>query len=421
MSEHALTRRGFLSQAAAGTIGGAVLAGCAATGPRSRARPGRVPGANDRISIGIIGSGERGSYLMTEIRANAREHNAEITAVCDVWQPNLRNAAANVKTWFGREPRTFTRFGDLLDLDDVDAVVIATPDFAHCSILIAALQAGKDVYVEKPMSIDLGEANRAFDLARAKDRVVQVGTQRRSEGRMRAYARVVASGALGTVSRVSAAQYVNHPRWARPYDNCRAADVDWDAYLFNRPRVPFNPRYLRRWHLYRMCSNGLSGLWMVHYVDTTNMIMGTSYPGSAVAHGGTYVWKEDREHADTFHALLDYPQGFLFSWGMGLANTSGTHWTVNGVKATLDIEKGEVIDDIPTGEKRPAPEPRKIAPDPSDSHMGNWLECIRSRRRPNADIEYGHQHTVATVMAAEAFFTGRRQVYDAKRRQIRAG
>lgn len=421
MASGTLTRRGFLSQMAAGTAGTAVLAGCASTGPLVRARPGRVIGANDRISIGIIGCGDRGrAALMAEICQLADRHNVEITAVCDVWQVNLNRGVADVQKRFGKTPRTFTRFGELLALDDIDAVTIATPDFAHNAIMNAALRAGKDVYVEKPMSLDVHEANEALDLARASNRVVQVGTQRRSMGQFRAAAKEVATGCLGTVSRISASQDVNHPRWARSYDDCKAADVDWDAYLFNRPRRAFDPKLLRRWHLYRMCTNGLAGMWMAHYADSVNMLMGTTYPTSAVAHGGTYIWKDGREIEDTFHALLDFPEGFLMSWGMGLGNATGTHYTIHGTKATLDAEKWTITTDLPTGQKGTV-ETRRIAPEPDESHMGNWLTCLRTRGRPNADIEYGHQHAVGTIMAAAALHTGRRQVYDPKRRQIKAG
>ena len=418
-----IPRRDFLKQsvAAAGMIGGTLaVGGCA--GPRSKmgAVPMRVPGPNERISIGSIGVGGRGTALATEISQLAKDHNVEITAVCDVWKPNLNGAAAKTKEWFGKEPFRTTRFGELLARDDIDAVVIATPDFAHTPIMIEALKAGKDVYVEKPMALKIENANTALDLARKNERVVQVGTQRRSDGRHKAAAKTVATGVLGHVSRVSAANNFNHARWLRPYDDCKAADVDWDAYLFNRPKVAFDPRLLRQWHLSTMCTNGISGLWMAHLVDATCMVTGASYPRSAVAHGGTYVWKENREHCDTFHALIDYPEGFLFDWGMGLANSAGTRYAVHGLFGTLDMRKWTVSGDGGETEKK-IKETTEIVPEPGQHHMANWLECLRSRKRPNADIEFGHQHSVATIMAAAALHTGRRQVYDAKKRAMKAG
>ena len=133
---------------------------------------------------------------------------------------------------------------------------------------------------------------------------------------------------------------------------------------------------------------------MTHFADAVHMLTRACYPESAVALGGIYVWKDGRDHTDTFHAVLDYPEGFLFDWGMGLGNASGGHFTVHGTKATLDADRWTVEREG----KGPKPEPIKA--EPSVSHMENWLECLRSRQRPNADIEFGYQHVVATVMAA---------------------
>jgi predicted dehydrogenase len=304
--------------------------------------------------------------------------------------------------------------------------VIATPDFGHAPILIEALRAGKDVYVEKPMALDVAEANQALDLAREAKRVVQAGTQYRSHGGYTAAARTLATGILGTIHRIHAAAHFNHARWARPCDDCQQTDVDWDAYLFNRPRRAFDPRLLRRWQLYREFTNGLAGLWMSHYVDAVHLLTGAQYPARAVALGGTYVWKDGREHTDTFHTLLEYPEGFLFDWSMGLGNSAGTEFLLHGTRGTLDLGKDyanptELILSGAGGPTDSQMATQKIQPDPSRDHMGNWLECLRTRQRPNADIQFGHQHAVATIMAATALETGRRQTYDPRTREIRPG
>ena len=178
------------------------------------------------------------------IASLAKEHNARITAVCDVWKPNLDRAVAKVEEKFGKKPHATTRFGELLARKDVDAVVIATPDFGHTPIMLEALRAGKDVYVEKPMALEVDLASQALDLAREREAVVQVGTQRRSDGQFQGAAKLRATGVLGKISRVSAEYNVNHARWARDCGDCKAADVDWDAYLFNRPMCDFNPKLL---------------------------------------------------------------------------------------------------------------------------------------------------------------------------------
>jgi predicted dehydrogenase len=410
MTAGPVSRRGFLGAAA--LAGGGLLSA-------------RAAGANDRLSLGLIGAGDRGTALLGQVLGLAKAQNVEVTAVCDVWRVNREKAASRVRAASGREPRTFTRFGDLLALKDVGAVVIATPDFAHAPILLAALKAGKDAYVEKPMALDVGEASEALDLARAGTRVVQAGTQYRSHGGYHAAARALAAGAVGTSNRVTAQANFNGARWARPFADCKEADVDWPAYLFNRPARPFDPKQLRRWQLYRDFTNGLPGLWMSHYADAVHLLTGAKYPSAAVALGGVYAWKDGREHADTIHAALDYPEGFLFDWGMGLGNAAGTRFRVHGTRGTLDLGTNYAapsdVTITPEGGPRASRSARKVPSDPSPDHMANWLECLRTRQRPRADIQYGHQHAVATILTAAALETGRRQRYDPARREVRPG
>lgn len=406
MTNQSLSRRTFL--AASGMALGAGIA-------LNR----RAFGANDRISLAIIGAGDRGTSHIADIAKLKDSHNVAITAVCDVWRVNLDKAAERVTKWFGAAPFTTTRFGEVLVRDDVDAVVIATPDFGHTPIMLEALKAGKDVYVEKPMSLEMDIANEALDLARANGRVVQVGTQKRSEGKWRAAHEFLAGQGLGTLTRVSSSVCFNHPRWARDVSDCKAEDVDWEAYLFNREKVPFDPNLIRRWHLYRMCTNGLAGLWMCHLVDVAHIITGATYPDSAVALGGIYQWKDGREHTDVFHALLDYPEGFLFDWSMSITNAAGNRYNAHGRYGTMDVERLTYSGD--GGEKGHEIEAGAITAQPDGNHMANWFECLRSRERPAADIAFGHQHSVATIMAAEALHTGQRMKYDRENRRVYPG
>lgn len=425
MPDHLVTRRSFLTKASSG----AMAIGTSALLARA------AQDANERLGIGLIGAGGRGQYgLMPQILALAEKYNVTITAICDVWKPNLNSAAAKVKEGLGSEPRTFTRFNDLLALNEVDAVMIATPDFAHTPIMIAALKAGKDVYCEKPMSLEISAANEALDLARRHKRVVQVGTQNRSSGVYRAARDTLAEHVLGKISRISGARHFNQPRWARAFTDCKQDDVDWDAYLFNRPKRPFDAKLLRRWHLYKEFTNGLSGLWGCHYVDAMHLMTGAKYPRSATALGGNYIWKDGREHCDVFHALWDYPEGFLYDWSMSLTNAAGNHWRIHGTEGTLDADSGELGTPFwwltpDGGSKTSKIQKRKIEPVPSRyatgnlerDHVCNWLDCIRTRERPEADIAFGHQHSVATIIAAAALHTGQRHVYDPEKREIRPG
>lgn len=404
-----LNRRRFLQRAGAGAV---------ALGVTPLTLRG-APGANDRIRIGMIGTGDRAQALLAEIQKVATPQNAQVTAICDVWKKNREATATKIAKAFGQAPQAFTRFEELLALKDVDAVTIATPDFGHAPILLAALAAGKDVYVEKPMSLDLDAANQALALTRAKQAVVQVGTQRRSEGKCLAAAQAIAAGALGRISRVSVGMHFNHARWARPYADCLAADVDWPAFLLGKDGPAFDAKLLRRWQLYRHCTNGIAGLWLPHYADLVCLLTGAKYPARAVTLGGNFIWRDGREHADTFHTVFEYPESFLFDFAMSLGNTGGTHCTVHGTDATLDVEAGTITREGGTPAK-PA-EVKPVGSVASVSHMENWLQCIRSRARPVADIQFGQQHTVAVVMSALAEQTGRRQLFDPELQKMISG
>jgi predicted dehydrogenase len=341
-----------------------------------------------------------------------------VTALCDVWRRNREAAAVRVKQGLGAEPKQFTRFPELLAWPEVEAVVIATPDFSHAPILLAALGAGKDVYVEKPMTIDIPSANRALDLARARKRVVQAGTQRRSDGHFVAAARMLAGGAIGKINRISAAMNVNAARWLRRFEDCRESDVDWAAFLCGLPERRFDARLLRCWQLFRETTNGIPGLWMTHYADAVNLLAGSTYPRAAVSLGGNFVWKDGREHADTFQTLVEFPEEFILNWSMGLGNAAGIHFTVHGTKGTLDAEKWTCSNEGAAGVNAGNISSTRIAAERTVGHMENWLQCLRSRARPAADIQFGHQHVVTTVMCAAALATGRKQIWNATKREM---
>jgi len=414
MSSNELTQRGFLTQASAAA---------AAVGLTARAARG-TPGANDRISIGIIGLGVRGNAHIGLIQSAIKaKQNVAIRALCDVWQPNLNAAVERVKKMSGETPETYTRYTDMLADKDIDAITIATPDFSHGTILVAALKAGKDVYAEKPMTIQLSYANEALDLARKNGRVVQCGTQYRSSPILRGVAREVAAGTLGKISRVTSAASFNAARWKKDVGDCKAADVDWDAFLLNLPNRPFDASLLREWQLHRETSNGMAGLWMTHYVDALHMMLDLGYPVSAVAMGGNYVWKDGRENADTFHAVIEYSEGLLFDWGMSLGTGADWRFNICGRNGAIECQGGSLSSTKWLLSGKGAEDPKKIKErlietEPTSDHMVNFLECIRTREKPRADIQYGHQHAVASILAATAETTGRRHRYDAAKREI---
>lgn len=372
--------------------------------------------ANDRIQIGVIGAGSRGSALMREV-AQAKSANAMIVAVCDVYRPAQERAAEFVKKTWGVTPRLTVDYKELLGWREVDAVLIATPDFGHSVILKDAVAAGKDAYCEKPMGVDFAEAKAAYLAVRNSDRVVQIGTQRRSEPRMVAAARLIRSGVIGQVTRVDIAVNFQEPRWRRDYTQIRPEDVAWPQFLLHRPSRPFDARRFREWQLFRDYTNGIAGLWMCHFIDLVHWFLDDPYPAGAVANGGVYLWKDGRETEDVFHALLDYPKGFLVSFAMSLTNAAGNRNLWFGTRGTFDADAMKITG---AGSRMPdrLTEEINVPEDPVNSHMENFLECVRTRRTPRADIQAGFSHAVACCMAGLALDTGRKVRFDRERLEL---
>ncbi len=376
----------------------------------------RIVGANDRIHIGIIGTGGRGNSHLSEFAKN-KEINADITAVCDVWRPNRERAARAVKDAWGAEPKATSRFEELLGWKDVDAVVIATPDFGHSRILEAAVHAGKDAYVEKPFGVELGEARAAFDAVRKSNRVVQVGTQWRSDGVYITAKNLIADGAIGRVTRAEFCAGFYEPRWARDYSNVVEPDVDWKRYLMHRPDRPFDARRFRQWQLFRDYTNGIPGLWMSHWANLVGWYLNDPFPASATAHGGVYLWKDGRETSDIFEAILEYKSGVFVTFEMRLTNSAGSRHRWYGDKGTIDLAAKTISGEGSTRADKPAGS-RPIQPEPVTSHLRNFIDCMRSRETPRSDVTMGLGHAVAGIMAAESLETGRRVRFDRERLEI---
>lgn len=411
MSADKIGRREFMVKSASGLAG-------LALGAVSLGSPTRVVGANERLSIGVIGTGGRGRYLMGQAIRLSEDLNLEVTALCDVWKLHLDAAVAAAEKQYSKKPRTFVDYQDLLALDDVDAVIIATPDFQHGRMLIDAMRAGKDVYVEKPMVMELDEANESIEAARLTQRVVQVGTQRRSEGRYAAGARFIRSGALGTISRVEAAWNDCGPRWRKDVSNVKQEDIDWKRFLLGRRSRPFDASRFREWHLYRDYTLGTVSLLGSHMIDVVHWFMEDPLAKSAVAHGGKYAWKDYREHEDTVYALLDYPKGFMLRYLTGLGNATGSGCFFYGTNGMFDTATWKATGSGGRGESR-IKEEKVIPSAPGVNHMKNFLECIRSRQTPNSSIQDGYAHSIAAIMTTRSLRSGRKVLYDKERREIR--
>jgi len=362
---------------------------------------------SDKIRLGIIGFGSRGAYLFNEIR-RANEPGMEVAAICDVYSKAREQGAAAVKKTYNIDAFLSSRFEEVLHRKDIDAVILSAPDFTHSPMLERAMQAGKDAYCEKPMGTNLADARKAYlAVKREPKRVVQIGTQRRSEPGLIACAREIQAGAIGKITRVDTQVHFQEPRWRRDHHMIQPSEVDWDAFTMGRFQKPFDARLFREWQLFPETTNGIPGLWMSHLVDLASWFLNEPYPKSAVASGGVYLWKDGRDTCDVFHALLEYTD-CLYGFGMSLTNSAGSRNEWYGTKGTLD---GDRLVIMPRGSRAPdrVTEERKIQPVAGvESHMAKKLRCLRSRQTPRADIQSGFSHAVAGCMAAEALRAGRK-------------
>ncbi|GMU92780.1 MAG: hypothetical protein AMXMBFR4_18380 [Candidatus Hydrogenedentota bacterium] len=414
---HRSSRRDFLKSAAAGATALSMSAVSYA----------RVVGANDRISVGIIGCGGRGiGAHMRGINTHAGAENVEITAVCDPWRPRREEAAALCKEWYGVEARQFVSYRDLLALDDIDAVTIASCDHQHTTHLKAAAEAGKDAYVEKPLGTNLDGVKKACDAVKKSNVIVQVGTQLRSMASMTGVREVYRTGVLGTVGRIEQHRNGWRPYWYSYIKEVREDDVDWSEFLMDQPRQPFDPIVYSGWYGYRGFSDGPVPGFGSHFIDLVHYITGAQYPVSSVCQGGVFTWKDKYRFTcpDHVQATWVYPEGFMASYTTNFGNGSGNTFTIFGENGVLDLANGEkpmLSGDGAGPERRCVPQPRPVEHIERPDHMLNWLRCIRSRETPHAPIDAGYQHAVAVIMAMKAYDTGHRIVYDEEKRELRKG
>jgi predicted dehydrogenase len=425
-----MNRRAFIGQSAAAIAASAIL-------PNTALSYERILGANERIALAHIGIGSRGGDLDLIASKLKSSHNVEMVAVCDLWKVNREKAVETNAGYYGRTPRAAAHVEELLAMKEVDAVLISSPDHSHSTILKMAVEAGKDAYVEKPMGNVLDEAKAARDTVLQSKAVVQVGTQHRSEPYPRAAHDVVQSGALGDISKVEIVWNYHGPRWRgrEQVKEIREQDTDWNKFLLTKPARPFDPQLYFEFRLYKEFSSGIPDQWMSHAIDLTHWFMNDNFPRSVVAHGGVLAWHDGRENADTFQALLEYPKGFLVSYSTSFGNDAPSFTRYMGKKATLiNIggegspryqlieEKGTHEDDADVDRKRASkyillPGQTELPPmgidDLSLEHMGNWFDCMRSRQQPNATVHNGFAHSVACMMAAESYWSGRKMYWDA--------
>ncbi len=425
------SRRTFLRNVAAGAAGaaGGVLASPSALNASQASSQDRVAGANRRLRVALIGCGGQGSGVLR----NALRLDAQCVALCDVDDEQVAKTADRIDKEFKQKPVFTTRdFRRILDRQDVDAVIVGTPDHWHALPTVLACQAGKDVYVEKPLALTIGEGRVMVNAARRYNRVVQMGTQQRSAAHFRHAAEFVKSGALGKIRVVKAWAYQdwmgNIPTLP---DSTPPATVDYDMWLGPAPKRAFNKnRFHFNFRWYYDYSGGLMTDWGAHMIDIANWAMGITAPKSATSVGGKFGFPDDAEETpDTQQALWEC-DGYSMIWEHATSIGQGPYMRDHGVafhgnNGVLVVDRGgwEVLPETETkdGKKRyrMIGEPRRgSSGDMGLAHMKDFIDCIESRKRPASDVEIGHNSMIACHLGNIAFRTGRVVHWDAAREMI---
>jgi predicted dehydrogenase len=415
---------------------------------------GNILGANDRVRVGVVGFADR--HKQSQLPAflqHYKELNFDIVAVSDIWKLRREEGVAHLKEKMGHDIIGCRNNEELYALKDIDAVFITTADFQHALHTIEALKANKDIYVEKPFAETMEDNRAALKAAKASDRIIQVGSQRRSGPNYHAAEKFIKSGAFGDITMVELTWNVNQPgRWRRPelVAKCKEQDLDWKRYLMNRPYENFDPRKYLEYRLFWPYSSGMPGQWMSHQIDTVHWFTGYTHPRSVVANGGIYKWQDGRRNWDTTTAVFDYGPADDLSKGFQVVFMSRMHngedkasevYFSNGGELNLITNKvspkGGLTDRyakamnmksflLPemslTDQKITVESGANTGSDPlTSAHVRNWMECIRSRKQPNAPVEAGYTHSIASIMSNAAARTGEKVTFDAKTQEVMAG
>ncbi|MEX0979163.1 MAG: Gfo/Idh/MocA family oxidoreductase [Pirellulales bacterium] len=393
-------RRQFLEQLGLGSL---VLAGYTATA--------RGYAANETINVGCIGTGGRCQALM---RALKEVPGAKIVAVCDVWDQNLEagRRLADEGAFATKDHR------ELLARKDVDAVIIGAPDHQHVPLTIDACTAGKDVYCEKPLTHDLSEGKAVIDAQNKHSRIVQVGTQQRSMPHFQKACEIVKSGQIGDVHKVHLTWNRNISRWVREKFNISPDTVDWKRFLGGAPQQPFDEYRFRNWRWFWDFGGGLFTDLMVHHIDIAHWFLDLDHPQTAVALGDHFATKGLWETPETVQTVLQYPdrQAQVYFEGTFVNARNGEMLEFMGSDATLYLDRGryeihpERLKKIKYSEMVLGSGARGAdfydQPKGEVLHLANWLECVRSRAKPNAPAEAGVSAASAAHLSNLALRSG---------------
>ncbi|MBE7170708.1 MAG: Gfo/Idh/MocA family oxidoreductase [Williamsia sp.] len=442
------SRRFFIKQAALAGAGVAVTkAGFSAKSYK------RIIGANDRVRVGVVGFSDRHrSSHIPSFMNHYKELNFDVVAVSDIWKKRREEGSAIWKEKMGHDVTACRNNEEMYDKKLVDAVFVSTADFQHAYHATEAVKAGCDVYCEKPFAETMEDNRNALKVIKASDRIVQIGSQRRSGNNYHAANEFIRSGKFGPITMVELSWNVNQPgRWRRPelLGQLKQEDTDWKRFLINRPNDTFDPRKYLEFRLFWPYSSGLPGQWMSHQIDTVHWFTGLQHPRSVVANGGIYVWKDGRKNWDTITAVFDYgpandpANGFQVSFasrmhngdenpaeiyysngGMLNLNTNKVSHTGGLTKraaAAMGMQENLLQETSLAMTEQVVASANTGGDQLTSNHVRNWMECVRSRKQPHAPVEAGYSHSIATIMANAAVHTGQKVTFDEKTQEVMAG
>jgi len=418
-----INRRDFFKRAAVSTAGVSLAMSGASTGS--------VMGANDRIRLGLIGCGHQGVDNMKHFM----KQGVEVAAVCDVYEPNLQKGLEAA----GGKAKAVKDFRQVLDEKEIDAVIVATPDHWHPLPTVMACQAGKDVYVEKPICVAVEEGKKMVEAARKYKRVVQVGLWQRSNLHFQKAAQLVQDGLIGKVSFVRTENYSNiYPDGiGNPPDSDPPPGLDWDMWLGPAPKVAFNWNRFGvgdRWSTFRYFydyANGWPGDWGVHRLDIVQWALRVDGPHTITAYGRKFYLKDNSDTPDTLQITLEYPD-FVATYENRLCNESamdnhGYGIEIHGTDGTMFVDR-EGFQVFPEGTEVEGKRVAKTAEmkmervdDGLANHVANMLECMRTRKLPQSDIEFGHRSTSTCLLANIALRSKERLEWDVASQRLTKG
>ncbi len=410
----------------------------------------RIPGANERIRVGVVGFSDRfRQSLFPAFNVHSKELNCEIVAVSDIWKKRREEGLAFLKEHTGGKINAWRNNQELYNHEPLDAVIISTADFQHALHTIEAVEAGCDAYVEKPFAETMADNNAAFAAVKKSGKIISIGSQRRSGANYQSAADYIQSGKFGKVNMVELTWNVNQPgRWRRPalVAQCNAEDTDWFRFLMNRPYEPWDARKFLEYRLFWPYSSGIPGQWMSHQIDTVHWFSGLPHPRSCVANGGIYQWHDGRQSWDTLTAVFDYGPEDKPEDGFQVMFTSRQHngtenpaelYFSNGGELNLITNKVSsrggltkvhaeamgmqpyLLEDYDLAAAAKVVAAANTGSDPlTSAHMRNWMECLRSRNQTNAPVEAGYSHSIANIMVTAAARMGGKSTFDPKTRQV---